>query len=64
MSVRMVGVGSQTRNAFNTTNTEHNSNNGGFREEAIFQLDWWQDLGAGHVPREETFISGYNLGMK
>ena len=63
----MVGVGSQTRNAFSTANTEHDSN-GGFREEAIF--GWTggkslKDLGAGHAPGKKfprDTISGTILG--
>jgi len=51
----MVGVGSQTRNAFSTANTEQDRN-GGFREEAIF--GWTgrkslKDLGARHAHRKK-----------
>ena len=48
----MVGVGSQTRNAFSTANTEHHSN-GGSSEEALFvwtDSKSLKDLGARHAP--------------
>ena len=57
--------GSSEEHDSNGGSSEEHDSNGGSIEEAIF--GWTggkrlEDLGAGHAPREETFISGTTLG--